>query len=118
MTKLFNGDAIEYMEKMIDKGIKVDAIITDPPYNIAKDNNFHTMRRQGIDFREWDKGFDLFSWIDYGVKLLTKDGSMVIFNDWKKYRGNSQICGVIGIELDEEYFNSAKKKRLLYKGLK
>jgi site-specific DNA-methyltransferase (adenine-specific)/modification methylase len=41
------------------------------------------MGRQGMDFGEWDKGFDLFSWIDKGIKLLSKDGSMVIFNDWK-----------------------------------
>ena len=41
----------------------VDFILTDHPYNIAKKNNFHTMEQQGIDFREWDKGFDLFSYI-------------------------------------------------------
>ena len=29
---LYNGEAIETMEKLIDAGIKVDAIITDPPF--------------------------------------------------------------------------------------
>ena len=83
MIDLYNGDCLEVMDRLIDDGIKVDAVITDPPYNIARDNNFHTMGRQGIDFGEWDKGFDLFSWIDKGVDLLDKNGSMVIFNDWK-----------------------------------
>jgi len=32
MIKLFNGDALDVMDKLIEKGIKVDAIITDPPY--------------------------------------------------------------------------------------
>ena len=81
--ELYNGNCLEVMDELIAKGVIVDAIITDPPYNIAKDNNFHTMGRQGIDFGEWDKGFDLLSWIDRGAQLLSKDGSMVIFNDWK-----------------------------------
>lgn len=80
---LYKGDCLEVMDRLIAAGVKVDAIITDPPYNIAKDNNFHTMGRAGIDFGEWDKGFDLFSYIDRAYKLLTKDGSIVIFNDWK-----------------------------------
>jgi len=81
--KLINGDCLEVMDRLIEEGVKVDAIITDPPYNIAKKNNFYTMGRHGIDFGEWDKNFDLYSWIDKGVKLLNKNGSVVIFNDWK-----------------------------------
>ena len=30
--KLYKGDCLEMMDKLIQKGIKVDAIITDPPY--------------------------------------------------------------------------------------
>jgi len=81
--RLYQGDCLEVMDKMIEKGVKVDAIITDPPYNISKDNNFKTMGRSGIDFGEWDKGFDLFSYIDRAYKLLGKNGSFIVFNDWK-----------------------------------
>ena len=36
-----------------------DAIITDPPYNISRKNNFKTINRNGIDFglmieKTWD----------------------------------------------------------------
>ena len=31
-VKLYNGDCLEVMDKLIAQGIKVDAIITDPPY--------------------------------------------------------------------------------------
>ena len=31
-VKLINGDCIEEMQKLIDKGVKVDLIVTDPPY--------------------------------------------------------------------------------------
>ncbi len=81
--KLLQGDCLELMDKLIEKGIAVDAVITDPPYNIARDNNFHTMGRAGIDFGEWDKEFDLFSYMDKVFKLLRKDGSFIVFNDWK-----------------------------------
>lgn len=80
---LIKGDCLEVMDKLIEEGVIVDAIITDPPYNIARDNNFNTMGRQGIDFGEWDKEADLLTWIDKGSQLLSKNGSMVIFNDWK-----------------------------------
>ena len=31
-VKLYNGDCLEVMDRLIKEGIKVDAIITDPPY--------------------------------------------------------------------------------------
>lgn len=53
MFNLMQGDCLELM-KGIPAG-SVDAIITDPPYNISRDNNFHTMGRAGIDFGDWEK---------------------------------------------------------------
>ena len=78
--KLLHGDCLERM-KEIESG-SVDLILTDPPYNIARDNNFHTMGRKGIDFGEWDKGFDLFSYIDLLPRVCTKNANVVIFNSW------------------------------------
>ena len=79
--RLMQGDCLERM-KEIENG-SVDMILTDPPYNIARDNNFTTMGRAGIDFGEWDKGADLFSYIDQCYRVLNKNGSFVVFNDWK-----------------------------------
>ena len=81
--QLYNGDCLEIMDKLIQKGVKVDAVITDPPYNISRENNFNTMGRGGIDFGEWDKGFDLFSYIDKVYQLLDKNGSFIVFNAWR-----------------------------------
>ena len=79
--KLLHGDCLELMKDIPDGS--VDLILTDPPYNIARKNNFHTMGRSGIDFGEWDKGFDQFGWLPNIPRLLNKNGSAVIFNDWK-----------------------------------
>jgi DNA modification methylase len=81
MIDLRLGDCLEVMRTIPDKSI--DLVLTDPPYNIARKNNFATMGRAGIDFGEWDKGFDLFSYIDQVSRILKKDGSFVVFNDWR-----------------------------------
>lgn len=81
MVELHNRDCLKLMKCIPDGSI--DLILTDPPYNIARKNNFHTMGRSGIDFGEWDKGFDQLAWLECIPRLLHKDGSVVIFNDWK-----------------------------------
>lgn len=68
---------------MIKSRIIVDAIITDPPYNISRENNFETIGRKGIDFGEWDWNFDQIKWLDNIDKILKPGGSIIIFNDWK-----------------------------------
>lgn len=79
--ELWLGDCLELMKNIPDKSI--DLILTDPPYNIARDNNFHTMGRAGIDFGEWDKNADIFSYIKECFRVLNKNGSFIVFNAWK-----------------------------------
>ena len=70
--KLINGDCISALQQMPDKSI--DLLLTDPPYNISKQNNFKTMGRSGIDFGEWDKGFDITSWLQIACDKVRKGG--------------------------------------------
>ena len=34
--KLYNGDCLDIMDTLIKEGIRVDSIITDPPYGTTK----------------------------------------------------------------------------------
>lgn len=83
--KLYNADSYTFIQQMLENKVKVHHIITDPPYNISKPNNFSSMRqrRQGVDFGVWDKGFDLVSWIPQYAEILDKNGSMIIFCSYR-----------------------------------
>ena len=72
------GDAYVMLPKMP----VADLILTDPPYNISQDNNFSTMKsakRRGLDFGEWDKGFNDLLWLELAVDRLSKNGSIIVF---------------------------------------
>ena len=94
LINLIQGDCLEKMKEIPDGS--VDMILTDPPYNIARDNNFNTMGRAGIDFGEWDKGADLFSYIDQCYRVLQKNGYFVVFNDWKNLGDISRYAETLG----------------------
>ena len=82
--QLMNGDAFELLGGVTDNS--VDLVLTDPPYNISQKNNIKTMKdrnRQGLDFGDWDKDFDLTGWIDIVADKVTKNGAMIVFSSWK-----------------------------------
>ncbi|WP_269077116.1 DNA (cytosine-5-)-methyltransferase [Mycoplasma putrefaciens] len=84
--EIYNYNAYEIIDKLIKKQVRVNHIITDPPYNISQKNNFKTLRsanRQGLDFGDWDNNFNLVSWIKPFTKILDKNGSMIIFCSYK-----------------------------------
>lgn len=97
--KLLQGDCLELIKSIPAES--VDFILTDPPYNIARDNNFQTMGRSGIDFGEWDKGFDQFTWLNEIPRILKKGGNVVIFNDWKNIGEIAKYCEGIGLEIKD-----------------
>ncbi len=96
-NKIYYMDCIKLLNKLKEQNIEVDLIITDPPYNISRKNNFKTIGRSGIDFGEWDKDFNQLSWLDGISNVLSKNGSILIFNDWKN-------MGIISRKLEFEGF--------------
>lgn len=63
--KLYNGDCLQIMDKLIESEIKVDAIITDPPY--------------GTTSCRWDSVIPLDKMWERINKLIKPNGAVVLF---------------------------------------
>lgn len=80
LNKIYNEDCILGIKKIDDESI--DLVLTDPPYNISKKNNFHTMKtgKRTVDFGEWDYNFDQETWIKEVASKVKVGGSIIVFN--------------------------------------
>lgn len=54
----------------------VDLVLTDPPFNIARDTNFHTYEKNTINSFRFDK--------DKGWDTYTPEGFRALLGDWSK----------------------------------
>ena len=79
---LYHGDCLEVMDKLIEEGVKVDAIITDPPYGIEFKSNHRKEKYNKI------KNDDSLEFLDEYLKksydLLKDDTHIYIFCSWHK----------------------------------
>ena len=75
---LINGDCIKEMQKLIDDGVQVDSVVTDPPYEL------------GFMGKSWDStgiAFNPKTW-ELALKLLKPGGIyldfllLVIITEW------------------------------------
>jgi len=65
MNRLIHGDCLEVMDKLIDEGVTVDAIITDPPY--------------GTTDCKWDSIIPFEPMWDRLNKLIKPNGAIILF---------------------------------------
>ena len=77
--KMYNGDCVEVMKEMIEENIKVDKIITSPPYNIIRPNcsdRGYDIYMDGMtneEYCEWIVNiFDLYN------SILSKTGCIIM----------------------------------------
>ena len=80
LSGVYHGAAEILLHRVVANSVRL--ILTDPPYNVSRVNNFHTMNREGINF-SWDGDFDQELWVRLADKALMPGGSIVIWNDWK-----------------------------------
>lgn len=95
--KIIHGDAYEFLNSYKVEGPVT--LITDPPYGIAKETNFHTMlgrSRVGMQFDKetenaWDHDVE-FDWICLLPNILKENSNVVIFNCWENLGMLSDLC--------------------------
>ena len=77
MYRLYNGDCLEIMDRLIEEGIKVDAIITDPPYGTMKNAKLDGWENSTT---EWDISIPPYEIFNRAEKLLRENGTLILFS--------------------------------------
>ena len=110
INKIYNMDCLVGMDKMIAEGIKVDCIITDPPYKITARGNggnsggmFQKKEvNNGKVFKDNDLEID--DWLPRLYNILKEDSHCYIMTN------NKNITNYLH-KIDSMFFNGDKKQK-------
>ena len=89
---LLNENCIEEMQKLIDDGVQVDSIVTDPPYEL------------GFMGKSWDStgiAFDKKTW-ELALKLLKPGGHLLAFSASRNYHRMAVAIEDAGFEIRDQ----------------
>ena len=116
---LKNGDCIEEMQKLIDDGVQVDSVVTDPPYHLTsitqrygKESSAPCTDKDGLFTRvntgfmgtEWDGGdiaFQKETW-ELALKLLKPGGYLLAFSASRNYHRMAVAIEDAGFEIRDQ----------------
>lgn len=70
--KLYNGDCLEILDDLIADGVKVDAVITDPPYGVGFKNDFYDDSYESVMAK-------LPEWFEQWYRILQNDSYLYLF---------------------------------------
>jgi len=92
MINLYNADCIEQMQKMIDEGIQVESVVTDPPYEL------------GFMGKSWDStgiAFQKETW-ELCLQLLKPGGHLLAFSGSRTYHRMAVAIEDAGFEIRDQ----------------
>ena len=116
---LVNGDCLEEVQKLVDKGVQVDSIVTDPPYHLtsiverfgkegsapAKDKDGAFQRQsKGFMGKEWDGGDIAFrkeTW-ELFMKVLKPGGHLLAFSGSRTYHRMAVAIEDAGFDIRDQ----------------
>ena len=116
---LLNDDCLVSMQKLIDGGVQVDSIVTDPPYHLqsivdrygkegsapAKDRDgLYQRQARGFMGKEWDGGDIAFrkeTW-ELAHKLLKPGGHLLAFSASRNYHRMAVAIEDAGFEIRDQ----------------
>jgi DNA modification methylase len=124
---IINGDCIEEMQKLIDQGVQVDAVVTDPPYHLqsivdrfgktslsddtktserarGRSDGYARMSAGGFMGQEWDGGdiaFRAETW-RLAWELLKPGGHILSFSASRNYHRMAVAIEDAGFEIRDQ----------------
>lgn len=95
LSKLYNGDCVEVLKRFVEEGVKVDKVITSPPYNIVRPNatdRGYDLYKDGMTNEEYSDW--VVSIFDLYAKLVNKNGCVM----WNmSYGTENTTCMILTI---------------------
>jgi len=79
MIKLIHGECLAEMDKLIEQGVTVDAIIADPPYGTVKGIGDGDVSHGMKGNVSWDETINHEAMLDKCNKLLRTNGALILF---------------------------------------
>ena len=117
---IINGDCIEEMQKLIDEGVQVDSVVTDPPYHLTSivkrfgkedsapaqfgTDGAYARASKGFMGKEWDGGDIAFrpeTW-ELALKLLKPGGHLLAFSASRNYHRMAVAIEDAGFEIRDQ----------------
>jgi site-specific DNA-methyltransferase (adenine-specific) len=81
--QLYHGDCLEIMPQLIEKDVKVDLILTDPPYGTIKGLTLNDTRNFKKELLNWDNPIPIKPMFECCEKLLKQSRCCVLFSNNK-----------------------------------
>jgi len=119
MIKLYNDDCLKSIKKLVDEGVQVDSIVTDPPYHLtsiverygkegsapAKDKD-GLFQRQSVGFmgKQWDGGDIAFrkeTW-ELFMRVLKPGGHLLAFSGSRTYHRMAVAIEDAGFDIRDQ----------------
>ena len=119
LVDLINGDCIEEMQRLIDEGVQVDSVVTDPPYHLtsivkrygkpdsapAKDRDgLYQRQARGFMGKDWaggDIAFRKETW-ELAYELLKPGGHLLAFSASRNYHRMAVAIEDAGFEIRDQ----------------
>ena len=124
---LVNGDCLEEVQKLVDKGVQVDSIVTDPPYHLTSivdrfgkasidddtltskkvrsgADSYSRLIRTGFMGKEWDGGDIAFrkeTW-ELFMKVLKPGGHLLAFSGSRTYHKMAVAIEDAGFDIRDQ----------------
>ena len=90
---IYQGDCLEVMDELIKQNVKVDAIITDPPY--------------GTTNYKWDSVIPLDKMWERVNKLIKPNGAIVLFGS-EPFSSSLRMSNIKNYKYDCKWLKSRK----------
>ena len=103
LNKIYNEDCLVTMERMKNEGVKVDMVLTSPPYNTSRVNNGSTVSHDTRRYDVYDDTMTNEEYLDFTLKLfqgydsVLKENGVIVYDSFMGTGTTAAGCKQLGL---------------------